>query len=245
MTKEKVGVMIENYVYLYHTDTLIVVPEYADSITDNLQVNYPSSTVLTRTAPIYSYANSGPRTMQVAFQLHRDMMTDINHNTSNAILDVGEDYVDVFIKQIQAAALPSYEAALKMVNPPLVAVRLGSDIFIKGVVQGGVGVTYKYPIIPGINADGTKDPSKDRYACVDVAFNIAEVDPYDADTVMKTGSYRGLSTTLERKIFSSLTGNPIKQPSLVETVLDETVHTKEWYERNGYDWLGDHYERVS
>jgi len=196
--------MISNYVYLYHTDTLIVVPEYADSVTDNISVTYASQNILTRTAPIYSYSYSGPRQIQVAFQLHRDMMKELNYQVSNADLQMGEDYVDVFIREIQAAALPSYAAASKMVNPPLVAVRLGSDIFIKGVVQGSVGVTYKYPIIPGINEDGSKDTTKHRYSNVDVSFNIAEVDPYDAEMVIKDGSFRGLSTTLERNIYTKI-----------------------------------------
>jgi hypothetical protein len=38
-------------------------------------------------------------------------------------------------------ALPSYAADSKyskMVNPPMVAVRLGNDLFIKGIVSGNV-----------------------------------------------------------------------------------------------------------
>jgi len=198
--------MIDNYVYLYHTDTLLIVPEYADSVTDTIQVDYQTSTALTRTAPIYSYSNSGPRSMQVSFNLHRDLMKDINSGIAGTpvLTADGRDYVDIFIDQIQAAALPSYQSPAKMVNPPLVAVRLGSDIFIKGVVRGSVGVTYKYPIIPGTIPSGNntykEDLSKHRYSNVDVTFSIEETDPYDAETVMQMGSFRGLSTTLERVI---------------------------------------------
>lgn len=198
---KKIHQMINNYVYLYHTDTFLVVPEFVDSINDVIPVNYVSTPVLSRTAPIFSYSGSGPRSMQVTFNLHRDLMTEINYNVSNVNLANEEDYVDRFIKEIQAAALPSYESATKTLNPPLVAVRLGDDIFIKGVVNGSVGITYKYPIIPGVNSKGKKDENKNRYAFVDVSFNIAEVDPYDAETVMQTGSYRGgLSLSLERHI---------------------------------------------
>ena len=60
---------------------------------------------------------------------------------------LSDDYVDVLIRYIEAAALPTYQAANKMVNPPIVAMRLGKDIFIKGVVNGSVGKTYKFPIL--------------------------------------------------------------------------------------------------
>ena len=71
--------MIDNYIYLYHTDTLIIVPAYsADSISDTMQVNFTSTQPLSRSAPIYSYTGSGPRSLQVSFKLHRDMMDEIN-----------------------------------------------------------------------------------------------------------------------------------------------------------------------
>jgi hypothetical protein len=34
-----------------------------------------------------------------------------------------------------------------MVNPPMVAVRFGNEIFIKGVVTGGVTVTSQLPLL--------------------------------------------------------------------------------------------------
>ncbi len=189
--------MIDNYIYLYHVDTFIILPSFADSVTDQLQANFDSTTPLSRSAPIYSYMNSGPRSMQVSFTFHRDMLNDINIGKSNALLQLGTDYVDTLIKQIQAAVLPTYESASSMVNPPIVALRLGNDIFIKGVINGGLSVTYHYPIL-----------SNGKYAYVDISFNISEIDPYDAYTVMKTGSYRGLSTTLERKILSGGSNSP-------------------------------------
>lgn len=196
---EKISQMIDNYLYLYHVSnksgqdgTLIVLPSFADSVTDTMSVNYASETPLARSAPIYSYQSSGPRVVQVAFQFHRDMMKQINFKVSNASVTLSEDYVDLIVKYVQAMALPNYSTATKMVNPPIVAMRLGNDIFIKGVISGSVGITYNYPVLK----DG-------KYASVSIAFAIAEVDPYDAKTVMKTGSFRGLSTSLERKIWKT------------------------------------------
>lgn len=181
--------MIDNYIYLYHTDTLIVVPAYANSITDQLGANFSSTPLLARSAPIQSYSGSGPRTMTVQFNLHRDMMKQINYGVSNANVSIDDDYVDIMIREIQAICLPSYNTAEKIVNPPMVAVRLGNDIFIKGVVSN-VGVTYNYPIL-----------RNGKYALVDISFSVTEVDPWDAEKVMQTGSYRGLSTTLERRVW--------------------------------------------
>ena len=179
--------MIENYIYLHHVDKFIVLPSFVDSVQDSQPVQFAQTTPLSRSAPIYSYASSGPRTIQVTFNLHRDLMYDLNHDVSDVPVTVDNDYVDLFIKYIQAATLPSYDSAAKMVNPPMVSLRLGNDIFIKGVISQAVGITYRYPILE----DG-------RYADVSVNFAIAEIDPYDADTVLNTGSFRNFSTTLER-----------------------------------------------
>lgn len=185
--------MIDNYVYLYHVDQFIVLPTFPDTISDSMGVNFQKSTPMSRSAPIFSYSDSGPRSLQVSLDLHRDMMTDINYGVSNATVAVGDDYVDTLIKQIQAAALPAYNSSNKMVDPPMVAVRFGNDIFIKGVVTGSVSVDYSLPIIEG-----------NKYAHVGVKFTVEEVDPYDARTVMEAGSFRGLDVTLDRNAWKVL-----------------------------------------
>ena len=195
-SNKRIFTMVDNYIYLYHTDTLIVVPSYADSVTDSISANYNTSQLLARSAPIYSYANSGPRQINVKFDLHRDMMQQINYGVSNANVTIDDDYVDIMIRQIQAIALPAYSSAEKMVNPPMIAVRLGNDIFIKGIVVGSVGVTYNYPIL-----------RNGKYAIVNIAFTVDEVDPYDAKTVMEQGSFRGLSASLERRVQKSMTNS--------------------------------------
>lgn len=182
--------MIENYIYLYHVNQFIVIPTFPDSITDSISVNFNKSTPMSRSAPIYSYSDSGPRSLQISLDLHRDMMTQLNRNVSNIPVVVGEDYVDTLVKQIQAIALPAYGASEKLVDPPMIAVRFGNDIYIKGVVTGAVSVTYAVPIL-----------QNNKYAHVQVSFNVEEVDPYDAQSVMQTGSFRGLDTTLERNVW--------------------------------------------
>lgn len=184
--------MIENYIYLYHTKTLIAIPTYPEEITDTMGITYNTTTPLSRSAPIYSYSNSGPRSFALTLNLHRDMMKSINTTVSNLnVADLGkDDYVDILAKQLQAIALPKYAASEKMVNPPMIAVRFGNELFCKGVVQGAVGVKYSGPIL-----------RNDKYALVTIDFTVNEVDPYDAETVMQVGSFRGLSQDLERNIY--------------------------------------------
>lgn len=184
--------MIDNYVYMYHTGTLLALPTYADSITDVMSVNFVSSTPLARSSPIYSYANSGPRQLSFTFNLHRDMMQAINYGVSNLDTSLNDDYVDYLINSLQACVVPEYSSTDKMVDPPMVAVRLGNDIFIKGVVLGNVSVTYELPIL-----------TTGKYASVKVSFVVAEVDPYSADTIQVAGSFRGISTSLERNVYKN------------------------------------------
>lgn len=184
--------MLDNYIYLYHTDTFIIIPAYPENFTDSITVNYNSETPLMRSAPIFSYSSSGPRTLDVEIPMHREMMQQINYNVSNARVGLNDDYVDELIRQIQAAALPVYSSTSKMVDPPLVAIRFGNDIFCKGVVSGDVRVTYNVPVL-----------QNGKYADVTLGFTIQEVDPYDAFTVQQVGSFRGLDTSLERRLWKS------------------------------------------
>lgn len=188
----KVFSMIDNYIYIYHTGTLLAIPTYPETLNDTMSVTFNSTSLLSRSAPIFTYQNSGPRSMEISLALHRDMMTEINIEASN--LNVPnleeEDYVDILIRELQSIALPRYAHLEKMVNPPMVAVRFGNELFCKGVVNGSVSVTYSGPIL-----------RTNKYACANITFAISEVDPYDADTVRLVGGFRGLSTTLERNVY--------------------------------------------
>lgn len=188
--------MIDNYVYLHHLQEFIIIPTYPESVQDTSNVSFAQSTPLVRSSPIYSYSNSGPRSVGFNFKLHREMMKQINYKKSNAKVTLTDDYVDILIKYLQTAAYPKYAASEKMVDPPLVSVRLGDDIYIKGIVSGSVSTEYSLPII-------TDENGNDKYAVVSIGFTINEVDPYDANTVALAGSFRGLDTTLERNLWKT------------------------------------------
>lgn len=196
-----IGQMIDNYIYLYNVGQYIVLPLYASSISDNQSVSFAQNTPLSRSAPIYSYQNSGPRIINLSFDLHRDMMQQINYGVSNAPIKLSmpdsDDYVDLMIKYLQASVVPSYSDAVKMVNPPIVALRMG-EIFIKGVLTGQLSLQYKLPIL-----------RNGKYAVVSVNFGISEINPYDAELVMQTGSYR-LADSLDRGVATAgFTGNQL------------------------------------
>lgn len=188
----------ECYIYLYHTDEYFILPQYPSTIADTLESNFSSQNALARTAPVFSYNNSGPRSIDCTLELHRDMMNDINSIGSNVkfnsgsdiIYEIGDDYIDVLIKKLQSIALPRYSSENKLVDPPQVAIRFGDDVFIKGVVaSGGVSVTYELPLL-----------RNNKYAQVKISFRVSETQPYDADSVGLLGSYRGLSSSLKAKI---------------------------------------------
>lgn len=54
---------IDNYLYLYHTNTLVILPGFPDNMSDSTSVSFNQSTALGRSAPIFSYTGSGPRSM--------------------------------------------------------------------------------------------------------------------------------------------------------------------------------------
>lgn len=194
---ERSFALIENYIYLYHTDTFIILPVFPDSISDVDQATFSSTTPISRSAPIYSYSNSGPRTVSFTLKLHRDLMQQVNYGVSNVKVDIGDDYVDTLVKQIQACALPNYNAVAKMVDPPMVGLRIGDDVFIKGVVVGGPQITMSGALIK----DANKPNGLPRYSIIDIALTIYEVDPYSAETVMQMGSFRGLTPYIEDKLY--------------------------------------------
>lgn len=192
----------DNYLYISHLDkepamhsafsdlgapVYWILPCYPDAMSDSMQTTFTPTNALGRSAPVQTYDNSGPRTVQIDIALHRDLMDDINLGRSNAKLRLGEDYVDSLIRAIQAIAVPKYHLGDKAIEPPLVAVRLANEVFIKGIVTGSIGVKYEKPIL-----------SNNRYAIVTLGFSITEVDPYDASAIYKNGTFRGAVGTLRK-----------------------------------------------
>ena len=179
------------YLYISHLDLpeeskYWQLPGYPDDITDQMDSQFTPNTALGRSAPVYTFSNSGPRSINIKLSFHRDMFDEMPCNVQPA---VGEDHADCFIHALQAIAVPRYNLSNKAVEPPLVALRLGREIFIKGIVSGGVSVTYSKPIL--VN---------EKYARMEISFTITEVDPYDSTTVFTNGSFRGMTATMRQNM---------------------------------------------
>jgi hypothetical protein len=200
MTKQDVvrqnALLPDNYIYISHLDNINEkdyrfwrLPCCPETIQDSMGSTFNQTTALGRSAPIFTYSHSGPRTVQVQLQLHRDMMDEINIGVSPAELGYGEDYVDSLIRALQSIAVPKYNLSNKAVEPPLVALRLSNEVFIKGVVTSEIGLEYRLPI-----------QTNGKYAQVRLSLQISEVDPYDATGVFTNGSFRGVVNTLKAEM---------------------------------------------
>lgn len=188
-----------NYIYISHLDEDVQfwrLPCCPDKISDTMSSSFNPTTALGRSAPVFTYQNSGPRTVQISLKLHRDMMDEYNERLADNFMvgkakkydDLGQDYTDQLIKALQSIVVPKYNLDNKAVEPPLIALRLSNEVFIKGVLNGDIGIEYELPI----RSDG-------RYAQVALSLTVTEVDPYDASSVFTNGSFRGVVSTLRNE----------------------------------------------
>ncbi len=175
------------YIYISHLDLpeeakYWQLPGYPDEVTDNMPSEFAAATALGRSAPVYTFSSAGPRSIQISLNFHRDMFEEM---PTNVVPRDGEDKAESFIHAMQAISVPKYNLSNKAIEPPLVAIRLGREVFIKGVVTSGISVTFGKPIL--VN---------EKYATMKISFTVSEVDPYDSTTVFQNGSFRGLTATM-------------------------------------------------
>lgn len=178
-------VLPDCYIYISHLDEghqYWQLPCYPDEVSDDMQSTFNTTTALGRSAPVFTFSNAGPRAISITLRFHRDMFYDM---PTNVVPKDGEDPSESFIHAMQAIAVPKYNLSNKAIEPPLVAIRLGKEVFIKGVVSGSVTVTYSKPILVD-----------EKYAGIQISFTISEVDPYDSTTVYQNGSFRGMVATM-------------------------------------------------
>lgn len=198
VTNKAAEVLADNYIYISHIDkswcnseindepTFWKLPCDPDSFSDTMGSHFQDSSALGRTAPVYTFSHAGPRVVQVSLTFHRELMNDMNTGISNTQLYDGEDYVDNLIRALRSIAVPKYNLKNKYIEPPIVALRLANELFIKGVVTSEIGITYKKPIL-----------YNNRYAEVSLSLTISETDPYDAESVFKNGGFRGMVSTMK------------------------------------------------
>ncbi len=193
--KQNLSIPTENYIVLHHINKKFIIPVDPDAISDSMGASFAENTPLSRSAPIYSYQHSGPRSVQVTFTLHRDLCREYNPGS--------DDMVDELITNLDALVLPEYDAASKIVNPPVVSLKIRDEVYIKGVVTGSVGVTYNLPIINY----GTKDKAVYKYALVTISFGINEITPYSASILPDVGGKYRASSGISGALSSNATSN--------------------------------------
>ena len=106
------------YLYISHLDEdyqYWMLPGYPEEVTDNMSSTFGNASALGRSAPVYTYSNSGPRSVQINLEFHRDMFEEINLHARGKVkkFDSGDDMVDTFIKALQAIAVPKYNLSNK------------------------------------------------------------------------------------------------------------------------------------
>ena len=129
-------------------------PCYPTSLSDSASVTYSPHTIFGTTQPYMNYVNSGPRTVSASFSLHREMCGE-----SPATL-MGTSKVDNIIKAIEASMYPADNNGIEGVKSSLL---VGKQLYISGVINGGISVSYSGPIIDG------------KYNVCDFSFTITEV----------------------------------------------------------------------
>ena len=159
----KLKIPTENYIVFHHTGKSFVIPVDPESVADSMGASYASNYPLSRSAPIFSYQNSGPRSVQVSFTLHRDLCREFNPGSA--------DMVEELINNLEGMVLPDYNSANKVVNPPIVSLKIRDEIYIKGVVSE-VSKNFQLPLL---NYGGSF-----KYAIVNINFGVQEVQPYSA-----------------------------------------------------------------
>lgn len=188
--KERLNrILPDCYIYISHLDLpedakYWRLPAYPETVSDEMKSNFIETSALGRSAPVFTFSSSGPRTINFKLSFHRDMFDEMQTNVQPKD---NEDPAECFIHALQAIAVPKYNLSNKAIEPPLVAIRLGKEVFIKGVVTSSIGVTYGKPIL-----------IDEKYATMEVSFTVTEVDPYDSSSVFANGSFRGLTATMRK-----------------------------------------------
>lgn len=165
--------------------TVIYIPEWPDSIADKVESNFNSTNALSRTAPVFSYINSGPRSVTVVLTLQRGMMDEANENKCNVKPGEDQDYVDLFVSKLQSVAYPNFHSSSKEIEPPQVIVCFGEQLQIEGIINSGISVEYEKPLL-----------ENGKYSTVNISFTVYEIHPEDALTKSEIGSLGEIPSTM-------------------------------------------------
>lgn len=164
----------------------IDLPMTPAQINDNNSANFSQQTILSRSAPVYSYISTGPRTITWSMKLHREMMDDMDYSSYNVgtgsykslnTIKSERGSLEVLTECLQLVVVPTYTNST-MVIPPKVTIKI-ENLKITGIVRS-IQSTWELPIV------------NNKYMVVTHNLSVEEIDPYDSSSILRLGGYRGL-----------------------------------------------------
>lgn len=132
-------------------------PCYPESVSDQNSASYTPQNILGRSEPFQYYTGSGPRTVNVSFEMHCEMCGDI-------------DYVYKLVDNIESACYPNYGSAVAATK---VTFHVANNITIRGIIPN-VSTEYSGPILDTVQ-DPYSSAEYPRYAVVKLSFSVTEV----------------------------------------------------------------------
>ena len=136
----------------------IYFPCYPESVSDSNQASYSAESILGRSEPFQYYTGSGPRSVSIKFQMHTDMVDDIN-------------YVYTVADRVEACCYPRYGSGIAATK---VRLHVGANIDITGIISN-VSTDYSGPILDITGNTAIDSMAVPRYAVVDIGFSVTEV----------------------------------------------------------------------
>lgn len=133
-----------------------VFPCFPEEVSESVSSSYNSEIPLGRQEPFYVYENSGPRTVNVSFRMHREMFPTITG-------------LDSLINLIESGVYSSSNG----VPAKRVFLKIGGQISISGIINGQVSVTWSETLnaIPSVFGGW----SNAHYNIATVSFSVSEV----------------------------------------------------------------------
>ena len=141
-------------------------PCYPEQVSDSNQASYTPHSLLGSPEPIQVYQHSGPRTVQVSFNMHSDMV----YKLSGISGDI--DYIYKLTSAIEACCYPKYgESKISAIK---VLLRIGENISIQGIISS-VNTTYSGPILDTTGNETRSRIQHPKYAMINLSFGVTEV----------------------------------------------------------------------
>lgn len=127
-------------------------PCYPESVDDSQTASYQPTNILGRSEPFQIYTGSGPRSVNVSFTMHCEMVHGANSYQSNY------EYVNSLVRLVESSCYPNYGSGVAAIKCTL---QVALNIRITGIITN-VSTKWYGPIIDN------------KYQMVDLSFSVTE-----------------------------------------------------------------------